>query len=58
MGERGLHGRAMAHQYIIMQKTRQPLYLPLSMQAKKWMPERDAAEEDSVFATLPCENTR
>lgn len=43
---------------IIMQKTRQPLYLPLSMQARKWMPERNgAAEEDSVFATLPCEDT-
>ena len=43
---------------IIMQKTRQPLYLPLSMQARKWMPERDgAAEEDSVFTTLPCEGT-
>lgn len=43
---------------IIMQKTRQPLYLPLSMQARKWMPERNgAAEEDSVFATLSCEDT-
>ena len=43
---------------IIMQKTRQPLYLPLSMQARKWMPERDgAAEDDPVFATLPCEDT-
>lgn len=46
------------HISIIMQKTRQPLYLPLSMQARKWMPERDdTAEEDSVFATLPCEDT-
>lgn len=43
---------------IIMQKTRQPLYLPLSMQARKWMPERDGAtEEDPVFSTLPCEDT-
>lgn len=43
---------------IIMQKTRQPLYLPLSMQARKWMPERNGAtEEDLVFATLPCEDT-
>lgn len=43
---------------IIMQKTRQPLYLPLSMQARKWMPERGgAAEDDPVFATLPCEDT-
>lgn len=43
---------------IIMQKTRQPLYLPLSTQARKWMPERGgAAEDDPVFATLPCEDT-
>lgn len=43
---------------IIIQKTRQPLYLPLSMQARKWMPERDGAtEDDPVFATLPCEDT-
>lgn len=43
---------------IIMQKTRHPLYLPLSMQARKWMPERDGAtEDDPVFATLPCEDT-
>ena len=41
-----------------MQKTRQPLYLPLSMQARKWMPERDGAdEEDAVFSTLPCEDS-
>lgn len=46
------------HISIVMQKTRQPLYLPLSMQARKWMPERDGAtEEDSVFSTLPCEDT-
>ena len=46
------------HISIVMQKTRQPLYLPLSMQARRWMPERDgAAEEDSVFSTLPCEDT-
>ena len=46
------------HISIVMQKTRQPLYLPLSMQARKRMPERDGAtEEDSVFSTLPCEDT-
>ena len=46
------------HISIVMQKTRRPLYLPLSMQARKWMPERDGAtEEDSVFSTLPCEDT-
>ena len=43
---------------IIMQKTRQPLYLPLSMNARKWMPERNGAgDEDLVFPTLPCEDT-
>ncbi len=46
------------HINIVMQKTRQPLYLPLSMQARKWMPERDEAdEEDAVFSTLPCEDS-
>ena len=43
---------------IIMQKTRQPLYLPLSMNARKWMPERnEAGDDDPVFPTLPCEDT-
>lgn len=46
------------HISIVMQKTRQPLYLPLSMQARKWMPERGGAdEEEAVFSTLPCEDT-
>lgn len=46
------------HIGIVMQKTRQPLYLPLSMQARKWMPERDGVdEEELVFSTLPCEDT-
>lgn len=46
------------HIGIVMQKTRQPLYLPLSMQARKWMPERNGAdEEELVFSTLPCEDT-
>lgn len=46
------------HISIVMLKTRQPLYLPLSMQARKWMPERGGAdEEEAVFSTLPCEDT-
>ncbi len=46
------------HISIVMQKTRQPLYLPLSAQARKWMPKRDGAdEEEPVFSTLPCEDT-
>jgi len=41
---------------IVMRKTSAPLYLPLSNQALKWMPERgDAADDDLVFATLPRE---
>ena len=41
---------------IVMRKTSAPLYLPLSNQALKWMPERgDASDEDKVFATLPHE---
>ncbi len=40
-----------------MRKTSAPLYLPLSNQALKWMPERgDAADDDLVFATLPRES--
>ncbi len=43
---------------IVMRKTSAPLYLPLSNQAFKWMPERgDAADEDLVFATLPRESS-
>ena len=39
---------------IVMQKTKAPLYLPLSKQARKWMPERgDATDEDTVFHRLP-----
>ena len=39
---------------IVMQKTKAPLYLPLSNQARKWMPERgDATDEDTVFHRLP-----
>ncbi len=42
---------------IVMRKTSAPLYLPLSNQALKWMPERgDAADDDLVFATLPRES--
>ena len=41
---------------IVMRKTSAPLYLPLSNQALKWMPERgDAGDDDLVFATLPRE---
>ena len=43
---------------IVMHKTSAPLYLPLSNQALKWMPERnDAADDDLVFATLPRESS-
>ncbi len=42
---------------IVMRKTSAPLYLPLSNQALKWMPERgDAADDDLVFAVLPRES--
>ncbi len=42
---------------IVMRKTSAPLYLPLSNQALKWMPERgDAADDDLVFAALPRES--
>ena len=35
---------------IVMQKTKDPIYVPLSEQAMKWMPERgDKAAEDKVF---------
>lgn len=43
---------------IVMRKTSAPLYLPLSNQALKWMPERDeAADDDLVFAMLPRESS-
>lgn len=36
---------------IVMQKTKDPIYVPLSEQALKWMPERgDKTAEDKVFA--------
>ncbi len=42
---------------IVMRKTSAPLYLPLSNQALKWMPERgDAADDDLVFDALPRES--
>ena len=45
------------HIEIVMQKTKAPLYLPLSQQAIKWMPERNGkADEERVFA-LPCHTT-
>lgn len=41
---------------IVMEKTKDPLYLPLSKQALKWMPKRgEAADEDRVFPTVPRE---
>ena len=41
---------------IRQQKTQAPLYLPLSEQAKKFLPERgDATDEDLVFADIPTE---
>ncbi len=42
---------------IVMRKTSAPLYLPLSNQALKWMPERGkAADDDLVFVALPRES--
>ena len=39
---------------IVMRKTATPLYLPLSEQARKWMPPRGTAgETEEVFAGLP-----
>lgn len=39
-----------------MEKTNDPIYLPLSQQAMKWLPERgDAKDEDRVF-DLPSES--
>ena len=39
-----------------MEKTKDPIYLPLSQQAMKWLPERgDARDEDKVF-DLPSES--
>ena len=35
---------------VVMQKTKEPIYLPLSPEALRWMPERgDKTSEDSVF---------
>ena len=42
---------------IVMQKTREPLYLPLSKQALRWMPERGkASDDDKIFGSLPVRN--
>ena len=39
---------------LVMQKTSNPIYLPLSNQAMKWMPERGETKDDErVFHTLP-----
>lgn len=41
---------------IRQQKTQAPLYLPLSEQAKKFLPERgEAMDEDLIFAKIPSE---
>ena len=38
---------------VAMQKTKEPIYLPLSNEALKWMPEReDKAADDHVFSLL------
>ena len=40
----------------VMQKTAAPIYLPLSRQAVRWLPERkEAGEEAVIFAGLPAE---
>ncbi|MCH5240668.1 MAG: site-specific integrase [Muribaculaceae bacterium] len=42
---------------IVMRKTSNPLYLPLSNQALKWLPERgEAKDEDNVFNGMPTES--
>ena len=42
--------------FTVMEKTKDPIYLPLSQQAMKWLPERgDAKDEDKVF-DLPSES--
>lgn len=43
---------------VAMQKTKEPIYLPLSNEALKWMPERgDKAGDDSVFDLPSTVNT-
>lgn len=42
--------------FTVMEKTNEPIYLPLSKQAMKWLPERgDAKDGDKVF-DLPSES--
>ena len=42
--------------FTVMEKTKDPIYLPLSQQAMKWLPERgEAKDEDKVF-DLPSES--
>ena len=41
---------------VIMQKTTTPIFLPLSNNAMKWLPERgNASDEGLIFGTLPAE---
>ena len=40
----------------VMKKTAAPIYLPLSRQAVRWLPERgEAGDDETVFAGLPAE---
>jgi|SRR5574344_34700 integrase len=38
---------------IVMEKTEDPIYLPLSRHAMKWLPERGEAKDDSKVFSLP-----
>lgn len=41
---------------LVMQKTTTPIYLPMSNQAMKWLPERgEAKDDDHIFPNLPAE---
>lgn len=42
---------------IKMQKTKEPLYLPISDEALKWLPERDGAKDRDLIFELPYEGT-
>lgn len=41
---------------VVMQKTTTPIFLPLSSQAMRWLPERgESGNDDRIFDTLPAE---
>lgn len=44
---------------VVMKKTKDPIYLPLSTEAMKWIPTRsaEAKDEDCVFVNLPSESS-